>query len=60
MLLGWLGARSQSEQLNSASRRLEAAITSALSCARNHTPDLGGDNTTEGFGEAVLSALKAR
>jgi len=58
MLLGWLGARLQSEQLNTASRRLETAIASVLSRAQNHTPDLGGDNTTEGFGNAVLTALK--
>ena len=60
MLLGWLGGRLQSEKLNTASRRLEAAIAGALSYAQNHTPDLGGKNTTQGFGNAVLAALAER
>ena len=58
MLLGWLGGRLQSDKLGSASRRLEAAIASALSFPHNHTPDLGGKNTTQGFGNAVLTALQ--
>jgi 3-isopropylmalate dehydrogenase len=58
MLLGWLGGRLQSDKLNDASRRLEEAIASALAHSQNHTADLGGKNSTQGFANAVLTALQ--
>ncbi len=57
MLLGWLGARHESAALRNASERLEEAVARVLSDPANHTPDLGGRNTTEGFGQAVVAAL---
>jgi len=57
MLLGWLGARHASAPLEDASRRLEEAVARALADAANHTPDLGGKATTEGFADAVVAAL---
>ena len=58
MLLGWLGGRLQSEKLSTASLRLEEAIASALSFPHNHTADLGGKNSTQGFANAVQTALQ--
>jgi isocitrate/isopropylmalate dehydrogenase len=57
MLLGWLGGRHGNAALEQASERLENAIAQVLANPANHTPDLGGRNTTEGFGEAVVTAL---
>ncbi len=57
MLLGWIGGRHDNAALRDASDRLENAVAKALADPGNHTPDLGGRNTTEGFGHAVTAAL---
>jgi 3-isopropylmalate dehydrogenase len=57
MLLGWLGGRHGRAALEQASERLENAIAQVLADPANHTPDLGGGNSTEGFGNAVVAAL---
>jgi len=57
MLLGWLGARHGRVDLGRASQDLEDAIARVLADAANHTPDLGGRNTTTGFGKALIAAL---
>jgi 3-isopropylmalate dehydrogenase len=57
MLFGWLGARHASDGLKQASQRLEQAVADVLADAALHTPDLGGGNSTEGFGRAVIEAL---
>ncbi len=57
MLLGWMGARHGSRSLEQASQRLEEGVARALADPANHTPDLGGRATTEGFADAVLAAL---
>lgn len=57
MLLGWLAGRHRSQALMQASQALEDAVARVLSDAANHTADLGGSNSTAGFGDAVLAAL---
>jgi 3-isopropylmalate dehydrogenase len=57
MLLSWLAARHGSAPLMQASGTLEDAVARVLSDPTNHTADLGGSNSTEGFGAAVLAAL---
>ena len=57
MLLDWLGARNERQDLKDAWPVLHAAIEKALLEPSHRTPDLGGTGTTQGFGNAVASAL---
>lgn len=60
MLLDWLGTRHDKPILNVAADLLEGAVNTALADARNHTPDLGGDATTESFANAVIDHVQAQ
>lgn len=60
MLLDWLGTRHDKPILNVAADLLEGAVNAALADARNHTPDLGGDATTESFASAVTDHIQAQ
>lgn len=57
MLLDWLGARHKNDALVMAAARLESAVDAMLADPSNHTPDLGGNATTDQFGEAVARAI---
>jgi 3-isopropylmalate dehydrogenase len=57
MLLDWLGAHHERQDLTDAWPVLQASIEKALSETSNRTPDLGGTGTTQGFGDAVTRAL---
>ncbi len=57
MLLEELGRRTSRNDLAQAAGKLYAAVDGVLADPVNHTPDLGGGNTTDGFGRAVLGAL---
>ncbi len=60
MLLEWLGARRDADELTAAAKHLEGAVDAVLADAANHTPDLGGSATTERFAEAVAEAVAER
>ena len=57
MLLEELGRRTSRNDLAQASASMFKAVELALGDPASHTPDLGGKNSTEGFGKAVLAAL---
>ena len=57
MLLDWLGRRHDRDDLCAAAGHFEKAVDAALSEPLNHTPDLGGAQTTEHFGDAVIAAI---
>jgi len=56
-MLEELGRRTSRNDLAQASASMFKAIELALGDVGNHTPDLGGTNSTDGFGKAVLAAL---
>ena len=58
MLLDWLGRKHGRSDLCVAASAYEKAVDAALAEPLNHTPDLGGDKTTEHFGKAVLAAIQ--
>ncbi|MEK9671350.1 MAG: isocitrate/isopropylmalate dehydrogenase family protein [Rhodospirillaceae bacterium] len=57
MLLEELGRRTSRNDLAQAAGKIYAAVDTALAEPKNHTGDLGGKNTTSGFGGAVTDAL---
>ncbi len=57
MMLEELGRRTSRNDLAQAAASMFKAVETGLDNVANHTPDLGGSNTTEGFGKAVLAAL---
>ena len=58
MLLEELGRRTSRNDLQQAAGKIYRAVDVSLDDPARHTPDLGGGNTTDGFGEAVLNALE--
>jgi len=58
MLFDWLGTRHDKPILAVAADLLEGAVNGALADARNHTPDLGGDATTQDFAAAVANNIQ--
>jgi len=59
MLLDWLGTRHDRPILAVASDLLEGAVNATLAGAGNHTPDLGGDATTQSFAAAVANHIQS-
>jgi len=59
MLLEWLGTRHDKPILAVAADLLEAAVNAALADPANHTPDLGGNATTEAFAAAVTHHVQS-
>ena len=59
MLLDWLGTRHDKPIFSVAADLLEGAVNAALSDSANHTPDLGGDASTQSFAVAVASHIKS-
>ncbi|MFQ5755586.1 MAG: isocitrate/isopropylmalate dehydrogenase family protein [Acidiferrobacterales bacterium] len=59
MLLEWLGARGDREDLVVAARHIRAAVDAVLADPSQHTPDLGGTASTEEFSEAVAGQVAA-
>jgi isocitrate/isopropylmalate dehydrogenase len=57
MLLGWLGARHNSNALLEAQSLLEGALTALVRDPATRTRDLGGKLGTRAFGEAVIRKL---
>jgi len=59
MLLDWLGIRYDKPIFAVAADLLEGAVNAALADAGNHTPDLGGDASTQSFAAAVASHIQS-
>ncbi len=59
MLLEWLGTRHDRPILAVAADLLEGAVNATLADAGNHTPDLGGDATTQSFAAAVANHIQS-
>lgn len=59
MLLDWLSARHDKPILAVAGDLLEGSVNSALADDANHTPDLGGQASTQSFAEAVAGHIEA-
>jgi 3-isopropylmalate dehydrogenase len=58
MLLDWLGTRHDRPIFTVAADLLEGSVNATLADAANHTPDLGGDATTESFATAVADHIQ--
>jgi isocitrate/isopropylmalate dehydrogenase len=59
MLLEWLATRHDKPLLAVAADLLEGAVNGALADRTNHTPDLGGDGTTQSFAAVVVDEIRA-
>ena len=57
MLLEWLSIRKERPDLLHAATQVRTAIDYTLARPENHTPDLGGNATTETVARAILDAL---
>jgi len=57
MLLEWLSIRKNRPDLLDAATQVRTAIDYTLARPANHTPDLGGNATTESITRAILDAL---
>ncbi|MBT7943176.1 MAG: isocitrate/isopropylmalate dehydrogenase family protein, partial [Alphaproteobacteria bacterium] len=57
MLLEWLGARHDRDDLIKAAKRFDDAIDRVLENPANHTPDLGGSAKTADVGDAVAAEI---
>ena len=57
MLLEWLSIRKERPDLLHAATQVRTAINYTLARPENHTPDLGGNATTETVARAILGAL---
>ena len=57
MLLEWLSIRKERPDLLHAASQVRTAIDYTLARPENHTPDLGGNATTETVARAILDAL---
>lgn len=58
MMLEWLGLQHDSNAMVHDGQRLRDAVEAVLQDTRLLTPDLGGQNTTAGLGQAVADALR--
>jgi 3-isopropylmalate dehydrogenase len=59
MLLEWLATRHDKPILAVAADLLEGAVDAALANEANHTPDLGGEATTQSFAAVVADQIRA-
>lgn len=59
MLLDWLGTRHDRPLLAVAADLLEGSVNAALADSKNHTPDLGGQATTQLFANAVADHIQS-
>jgi len=59
MLLAWLGRRHSDQAAICAAQRIDDAVHLILSQEGVRTPDIGGNATTEEFGRAVISRIRA-
>ena len=59
MLLEWLGTRHDRPILAIAADLLEGSVNAALADAANHTPDLGGNASTQSFATAVADHIQS-
>lgn len=57
MMLEWLGTRHDVPALITDGQHLRDAVEDVLQKPDQLTPDLGGTNTTDGLGQAVMAAL---
>ncbi len=60
MLLEWLGAHRDADELTAAAKHLAGTVDAVLGDPANHTPDLGGSATTGQFADAVAEAIAER
>ncbi|MDX1486997.1 MAG: isocitrate/isopropylmalate family dehydrogenase [Acidiferrobacterales bacterium] len=58
MLLDWLGVRYKHDALVKAAAHLDAAIDTVLTDSSAHTPDLGGNASTDEFSESLVRAIE--
>ncbi len=58
MLIGWLAQKNGSNALAEASELLIRSVDGALADPARHTPDLGGTNTTQSFGDAIVAEIE--
>ena len=58
MLLQWLGAKHNRDDLLKASVALQSALEIILNDPTNHTPDLGGTATTESFSHTLCAEIE--
>lgn len=58
MMLDWMGKRYGNAAYSDAAAAMERALDSILEQPELRTPDIGGKNTTSGFGDAVAKALE--
>ena len=59
MLLDWLANRHDKPILAVGADLLEGSVNAALADPANHTPDLGGEGTTQGFAAAVADNIRS-
>ena len=59
MLLDWLAARHNRNDLAAAAGCIEAGVGGVIADPAHHTPDLGGTASTASVGEAVVKAIEA-
>jgi len=59
MLLAWLGRKYSDEAATAAAQKIEQAVRATLSQEEVRTPDAGGKATTDEFGRAVMSRIRA-
>jgi isocitrate/isopropylmalate dehydrogenase len=59
-MLNWLGDKNNDLRLKAAWTGIDKAVDSVLRERKVRTPDLGGSNKTNEFGDAVIKALLSR
>lgn len=59
MLIGWLAQKNGSNAMAEAAELLVRSVDGALADPKRHTPDLGGSNTTQNFGDAIVAEIEA-
>ena len=57
MLLEWLGRNRHEPKAAAAAALMSAAMEKVIAEKRDLTPDLGGQGSTSGMGDAVVGAL---
>ncbi len=57
MMLNWLGDLKSDERLKDAWKGIDKAVDDVLIEGSIRTPDLGGKNNTQEFGDAVAKAI---
>jgi 3-isopropylmalate dehydrogenase len=59
MMLNWLGDKKSDKRLKEAWLGIDKAVNMVLSEGKTRTPDLGGENNTREFGDAVVRAIQS-